>query len=232
MLGISIRGLRWRWTLCDVRRRRRRSRICRVVRNAALHCVVYCYKNLTFCCSTNLRTTSTPKPLAGSNFTCKSTKARSSPLRTIAIFSTISPVGYSNSTTAAAFRTKGITRRGLNKRALVSPRNHAAKISCRKPSIVSSNGSVWEPRAVMPSPKLVSKTTKNSSRPSLSSVLSSLRSTFHPARGSAILSSRLTVFRKPTAKRFFSRTSNSHFLRAALLASSARTEPVKPRCFA
>ena len=49
MPGISIRGLRWRWTRSDARRRMRSSVHCQAVKNAASPCAACCCKSPTFC---------------------------------------------------------------------------------------------------------------------------------------------------------------------------------------
>ena len=53
--------------------------------------------------------------VAGSNIICKNIPARSSRSLMTAIFSTTSPVGFSNSIAARAFRGKATTRRGWNR---------------------------------------------------------------------------------------------------------------------
>jgi ATPase subunit of ABC transporter with duplicated ATPase domains len=58
--------------------------------------VVCCFKSPTFSCSTSLRTILTRSQWRGSNTIYKVMRERSSPSLTIDIFSTTSPVGFSN----------------------------------------------------------------------------------------------------------------------------------------
>ena len=72
-------------------------------------------KSPTSCCSTSRPTISTPSQSAGSNSICRIMQARSSPSRTIDIFSTTSPAGFWNSIAGRAFRGKEIIRRGWSR---------------------------------------------------------------------------------------------------------------------
>ena len=88
-----------------------------------------------------------------------------------------------------------ITRRGSSKKACGSHRKNAKKTSCKRRSNASSNGSACRQRAVTQNQRHASTTTKRWSPPSPKSMPTTSRSTFRPARGSAMSSSRPRRFK-------------------------------------
>jgi hypothetical protein len=97
----------------------------------------------------------------GSNDSSVNTRARSSRLRTTAIFWTTSPAGFSNSTAVAAFRSRATTAPGSMQRTSAQFRGEPGAGPTTRHQVGARVGAVEPERAVRPRARLASPDSKS-----------------------------------------------------------------------